>query len=58
MGNIKYVLKRIKSMDKKAMFDKINSIHKKTGKSRIYLLFDMQRCAVKYGARIYGLRII
>ena len=33
MGNIKYVLKRIKSMDKKAMFDKINSIHKKTGKS-------------------------
>ena len=50
MGNIKYVLKRIKSMDKKAMFEKINSIHKKTGKSRIYLLFDMQRCALKYGA--------
>ena len=50
MGNIKYVLKRIKSMDKKAMFDKIDSIHKKTGKSKLYLLFDMQRCAMKYGA--------
>lgn len=50
MGNLRYVLKRIKSMDKKAMFDKIKSIHKKTGKSRIYLLFDMQRCAMKYGA--------
>ena len=50
LGNLRYVLKRIKSMDKKAMFDKIKSIHKKTGKSRIYLLFDMQRFSMKYGA--------
>ena len=37
-------------MDKKAMFEKINSIHEKTGKSKLYLLYDMQRCARKYGA--------
>lgn len=50
MGNIKYMFKRLKTMDKKAMFDKIDSIHKKTGKSKIYLFFDMIRCARKYGA--------
>ncbi len=50
MGNIKYILKRLKTMDKKAMFEKIKSIHKKTGKSRIYLFFDMIVCAKKYGA--------
>ena len=37
-------------MDKKAMFDKIDSIHKKTGKSKAYLLYDMFKCARKYGA--------
>ena len=50
MGNIKYILKRLKTMDKKAMFEKVNSIHKKTGKSKIYLLCDMKKCARKYGA--------
>ena len=55
MGNIKYIFKRLKTMDKKAMFDKIDSIHKKTGKSKLFLLYDMQKCARKYGARIYGL---
>ena len=50
MGRIKYLLKRIKTMDKKAMFEKIDSIHKKTGKSKLYLLYDMSRCARKYGA--------
>ncbi len=50
MGNIKYILKRLKTMDRKAMFEKINSIHAKTGKSKLYLLYDMQRCARKYGA--------
>ena len=37
-------------MDKKAMFEKIDSIHEKTGKSKIYLLYDIQKCARKYGA--------
>lgn len=50
MGKIKYILKRLKEMDKKAMFEKIDSIHEKTGKSKIYLLYDIQKCARKYGA--------
>lgn len=50
MGKIKYILNRLKEMDKKAMFEKIDSIHKKTGKSKIYLLYDLQKCARKYGA--------
>ena len=55
LGKIGYLLKRIKTMDKKAMFDKIDSIHKKTGKSKIYLLYDMFKCARKYGGGLYGL---
>lgn len=50
MENIKYILKRIKSLDWKKMNEKINSIHRKTGMSRIKILIDMQQCAVKYGA--------
>lgn len=37
-------------MDYKAMLKKINSIHKKTGKSRISIFNDMRSCATKYGA--------
>ena len=50
MGNIKYIFKRLKTMDKKALFDKVDSIHKKTGKSKLFLLCDMAKCARKYGA--------
>ena len=41
MANIGYVLRRLLDMNYKAMFDKINYLHKKTGKSRIFLLWDM-----------------
>ena len=37
-------------MDYKNMIHKINSIHKKTGMSRIRIFNDMRECAVKYGA--------
>lgn len=50
MGKLLYVLKRLKSMDYTAMFNKINSVHKKTGKSRFSIFNDMRKCAVKYGA--------
>ena len=50
MGNIKYILKRLKSMDTKAMKEKINSIHNKTGKTKFGIFMDMQKCARKYGA--------
>ena len=48
--NIGYVLRRLLDMNYKAMFDKVNYLHKKTGRSRIFLLRDMQKCAVNYGA--------
>ena len=50
MKDLGYVFRRLLDMNYKAMFQKINSLHKKTGKSRLWLLRDMQRCAVNYGA--------
>lgn len=50
MGNIIYILKRLKSMDKKAMVDKINSVHAKTKMSKFKIFLDMQKCATRYGA--------
>ena len=50
MSNVTYVMKRLLHMNYKQMFQKINGIHKKTGKSRLYILKDMQRCANLYGA--------
>ncbi len=50
MPNIKYVFKRALNMDYKTMLNKINSIHKKTGKSRISIFNDMRKCALNYGA--------
>lgn len=50
MPNVKYLIKRIAKMDYKNMFNKINSIHKKTNKSRLAIFNDMRVCATKYGA--------
>ena len=50
MTNIKYIVKRLFKMDYKTMFKKINSIHHKTGMSRLAILSDMRTCALKYGA--------
>lgn len=50
MGKAKYLVQRVLNMNYKAMLDKINSIHKKTGRSRLAIFRDMQECAVKYGA--------
>lgn len=50
MASIKYLIKRLSKMDYGNMIKKINSIHKKTGKGRIYIFNDMRKCAVKYGA--------
>ena len=50
MRRVTYLLKRISEMDKKAMWEKVKEIHKKTGKSKLYLLYDLQKCARKYGA--------
>lgn len=50
MGNILFIFKRLKSMDKKAMLDTIDKVKKETGKSRISIFLDMQKCARRYGA--------
>lgn len=50
MKNIGYVFRRLFDMDYGAMIRKINMLHKKTGHSRLWLLWDMQRCAIDHGA--------
>lgn len=50
MKNLGYIVRRLFGMNYKTMLQKINSIHKKTGRSRLWILRDMQRCAVNYGA--------
>lgn len=50
MANLKYLAQRVMNMNYKAMLDKINSIHKKTGRGRVAIFRDMKDCAVKYGA--------
>lgn len=45
-----YTFKRIFKMDYKNMLATVKKIHKKTGRSRIYLFFDMIVCGFKYGA--------
>ncbi|MBQ7825091.1 MAG: hexapeptide transferase, partial [Clostridia bacterium] len=50
MGKLSYVIKRAMKMDYKAMLRTANMLHKKTGKSRIWLMADMAKCAAKYNA--------
>ena len=47
---LSYLVKRVMQLDYKAMFQRIDGIHRKTGKSRIGILIDMQICAIRYGA--------
>lgn len=50
MINLKFLIKRVFEMDYNAMFKKIDSIHKKAGKNKVWLFLDMAKCARKYGA--------
>lgn len=50
MANVKYLFQRVMNMNYKAMWEKMSSIHKKTGRSRLAIFRDMKDCAVKYGA--------
>lgn len=47
---ISYILKRLKTMDIKAMKDTIKKVQKENKKSKISILLDMQKCARLYGA--------
>ena len=50
MGKIGYLFKRITKMNYKQMFDTIDYIHKKTGKGKVGLFFDIVGCGLKYQA--------
>jgi len=50
MSRLSYMMKRAMKMDYSAMIKTANMLHKKTGKSRIWLLCDMVKCAAKYNA--------
>ncbi len=49
----KYLLRVLSGVSPKKMFDVIDRIHEKTGKSKAYLFFDIVNCAVRYGAGYY-----
>lgn len=48
LKKISYYIKRIFKMSFKEMFITINKIHKRSGKSRIIIFFDMIYCSYKY----------
>ncbi|MBQ4075649.1 MAG: hypothetical protein IJD39_10675 [Clostridia bacterium] len=50
MSRITFVLKRVMKMDFSRMRQTARMLHKKTGKSTLWLLADMARCAAKYNA--------
>ena len=50
MSRLSYMLRRAMRMDYRAMLKTANMLHRKTGKSRVWLLCDMVRCAVRYNA--------
>ena len=50
MGRLSYVMKRAMKMDYRAMLKTANMLHKKTGKSRLWLMTDMAKCAAKDNA--------
>ena len=53
MRKIKYMLKCLKRLNVKNMFNIINKLSKKTHKSKIMLTIDIIYCALKYGAGYY-----
>ena len=45
-----YLINRLTDMNYSLFFNKLDSLQKKTGMNKLYLLWDMLNCAVKYGA--------
>ena len=50
MSRLSYMLRRAAKMDYRAMLKTANMLHQKTGKSRVFLMADMAKCAAKYNA--------
>ena len=50
MSRLQFFWHRLVRMDWKAMWKTTGLLKKRSGKSRIWLLADMLKCAVKYNA--------
>lgn len=50
MNKLRFFFKRLLRMDFKAMWRTTKLLKERSGKSRLWLLFDMLRCALKYNA--------
>lgn len=50
MSKLKYLFKRILSMNYMGLFKTVNEVHKKNKKFRIGIFFDIIHCGLKYGA--------
>ena len=50
MSRIAFFFKRLVKMDWKRMWDTTKTLKERSGKSRVWLLFDMLKCAIKYNA--------
>lgn len=50
MGKLKYLVARVRKMNFKNFFKTIDEVHKKSGKSKIYVFFDAIICGIKYQA--------
>ncbi len=50
MSKLSFFFKRLVRMDWKAMWKTTKILKERSGKSRLWLLFDMLRCAIKYNA--------
>ena len=50
MSKLRYIFKRIKNMNFGNFFKTIDEVHKRCGKNRVFLFFDMIYCGFKYQA--------
>ena len=50
MRKLSYLIKRIFNMDYKRFFCTVNEVKQKTGKSKIFIFFDIVYCGLKYQA--------
>lgn len=50
MSKLKYLIKRIFHMNYKKFFKTIDDVHKRSGKSKVFLFFDCIICGLKYQA--------
>lgn len=50
MSKLKYFITRLLDMNYRQMFRKIDEVHEKSGKNRVFIFFDMIYCGIVYQA--------